>query len=224
MRRFLFGARVAVPARPVHPDRDRARSRARGRGAGVHLLRARRDPDGGADGRGDRGARRPLGPGHRRPAQRHLRQRARADHRAVRAARGAAGGRQGVAGRLDPRQHPAGHGRRDARRRLEARAPEASTAPRRSAQATDAAAAGRRARRCRRSSSSSPAGACRARAPSRSTTTATRAPVARRRDRAADNLRRGAVLLAQDPPRPVQPRATPTTRQRRAAWSVRSER
>ena len=70
------------------------------------------------------------GPGHRRPAQRHVRQRARADHRAVRAARGAAGGRQGLAGRLDPRQHPARDGRRDARRRPRSASASASTAPR----------------------------------------------------------------------------------------------
>jgi Ca2+:H+ antiporter len=84
----------------------------------------------------------PLGPGHRRPAQRHLRQRARADHRAVRAPRGPAGGRQGVAGRLDPRQHPAGDGRRDAGRRLESRAPELR--PHRGERAGADAAAGRR--------------------------------------------------------------------------------
>ena len=56
-------------------------------GARVLRVRGRRGPDRGADGPRDRGAGRPLGPGHRRAAQRHLRQRARADHRAVRARR-----------------------------------------------------------------------------------------------------------------------------------------
>ena len=52
------------------------------------------------------------------------------------------------------------HGRRDARRRLEARAPELRP-HRRERAGADAAAGRRRARRCRRSSSSSRAAACR---------------------------------------------------------------
>ncbi len=74
-----------------------------------------------------------VGPGHRRPAQRHLRQRAGADHRPVRPQRGAAGGGQGLDRRLDHRQHPAGARRLDADRRAQAPAPDASThRPRRS--------------------------------------------------------------------------------------------
>ena len=62
------------------------------------------------------------GPGDRRPAQRHLRQRSRADHRPVRARGGPARGGQGLDHRLDPGQHPAGDGRGDARRRARRRA------------------------------------------------------------------------------------------------------
>ena len=51
------------------------------------------------DGRGHRGDRRSDRPGHRRPPERDVRQRAGADHRLLRAGRGAAGGREGVARR-----------------------------------------------------------------------------------------------------------------------------
>ena len=50
---------LAVPAGPVHPDRRRVRDRARRRRPDVLHLDARRDPDGGAHGQGDRGARGP---------------------------------------------------------------------------------------------------------------------------------------------------------------------
>ena len=64
----------------------------------------------------------------RRPAQRHLRQRAGADHRPVRAQRGPAGGRQGLDRRLDHRQRPARARRLDAGRRHQARAPDVQPA------------------------------------------------------------------------------------------------
>ena len=62
-----------------------------------------------------------TGPGHRRPAERDVRQRAGADHRLLRADRGPPGGREGVDRRLDHRQHPARDGRGDAGRRAAAR-------------------------------------------------------------------------------------------------------
>ena len=98
---------IAVVARPRGRPGD---GRLRRLGAGDH-------PHGGADGAGDRGAGGALGPGHRRPAQRHLRQRAGADHRPLRPRPGAAGGGQGLDRRLDHRQHPAGPRRGDAGRR-----------------------------------------------------------------------------------------------------------
>ena len=76
------------------------------------------------------------GPGHRRPAQRHLRQRAGADHRPVRAQRGPAGGRQGLDRRLDHRQRPARPRRLDAGRRPAHGRSRPSAPPRRSIQAT----------------------------------------------------------------------------------------
>ena len=95
-----------------------------GAGSGPRLGRARlrhlgaRDhPDGGADGPRHRGAGGALGPGHRWPAQRHLRQRAGADHRPLRPRPGPARGGQGLDRRLDHRQHPARARRRDAGRR-----------------------------------------------------------------------------------------------------------
>ena len=88
MRRFLLAGEgwpyLLVPFIPIAVVLELAHA-----GAVLDLLRlrARRDPDGGADGPRDRGARRARRPGHRRPAERHVRQRARADHRPVRARR-----------------------------------------------------------------------------------------------------------------------------------------
>ena len=61
-------------------SRSRSRSSSRTPSAGAHLRRrrARRDPDRRAHGPRDRGARRAHRPGHRRLAQRHVRQRPRA--------------------------------------------------------------------------------------------------------------------------------------------------
>ena len=146
------------------------------------------------------------GPGHRRLPQRHLRQRAGDHHRPVRPPRGAPGGRQGLAGRLDPRQHPARHGRRDVRRRPQARAPEVRPHGGERAVA-DAAAGGHRAgdagdlpaRRGRRAAEADGEGAQLRRRH--------RAPLDRRVDRPAHHLLRGAALLAQDAQGPLQPRA-----------------
>ena len=88
---------VAVPPRSVHPAGDRARRRRRRRDRDLLRLGHRRDPDRRTHGQGDRGARRALGPGHRRAAQRHLRQRARDHHRPLRPGQGPAGGGQGLA-------------------------------------------------------------------------------------------------------------------------------
>ena len=165
-----------------------------------------RDPDGRADGPGDRGGRRQVGARHRRAAQRHLRQRARADHRPLRAQRRPARGRQGVDHRLDPRQHPAGHGRRDARGRPRRRPrgpelrPHCGERP-----VADAVARGRR-----------PGDACRLRAgrgpgPPGDRPGAGRlrlhgrAPVAGGGDRADRDLRGRAAVQPAHPPQALQP-------------------
>ena len=115
---------LAVPAGPLHPDRDRLRARARGRGGDLLRLGAGRHPDRRAHGPRHRGARRALGARDRRPAQRHLRQRARAHHRPLRARRRAARGRQGLDRRLDHGQRPARARRGDVLRRAQARPPD----------------------------------------------------------------------------------------------------
>ena len=180
--------------------RDRGgRGRARVRRGG-----ARDHPHGGADGARHRGARRPLGARDRRPAERHLRQRAGADHRPVRARRGPARGGQGLDRRLDHRQRPAGARRLDVRRRPrsgEAGVPRAGgdragvdALPRRrgagdagdlrAGRGAGPAVARRRDRRLRRDG---------------------RAPLGRRRRGPDRHLLRGVDLLAAHPPRHVQP-------------------
>ena len=89
--------------------------------------RARDRPDRRAHGAATEELAAQVGPRDRRPAQRHLRQRAGADHRAVRAQRGPPRGGQGLDHRLDHRQHPAGARRGDARRRPRPRAARTST-------------------------------------------------------------------------------------------------
>ena len=167
---------------------------------------ARRDPDGGAHGQGDRGARRAHRPGHRRPAQRDVRQLPRARHRLLRTARGPAGGRQGVADRLDPRQHPARHGPRDVRGRAQ---PEEADVQRggRPGAGVDAAARRRRAphaddlpARARRLAAARRGGG-------RELRQRPRAHVVRGGDHPAHLLRRRAALLAEDAPAPLQRRA-----------------
>ena len=199
-----FRRGLAVSAGPVHPDRGRVRVRPRRRRPDVLHLHARRDPDGGADGQGDRGARRPGGPGHRRPAERDVRQRARADHRPVRARRRPARGRQGVTARLDPRQLAARSRRRRVRRRPRPRPPALRPLGRLDAD-DDADARGRRARdaghlRARRGLGPAEPGRR-----DRRLRLDGRVPVARGRRGAHPDLRRGPVVLAQDPPRPLQP-------------------
>ena len=117
---------LLVPLIPVAVALDLAGASAR---AGLRRGGARDHPHRGADGPRHRGARGALGPGHRRPAQRHLRQRAGADHRPLRARRGPARGRQSLDRRLDPRQHPARPGRGDARRRASAARSRPSAGP-----------------------------------------------------------------------------------------------
>jgi hypothetical protein len=76
-------SRSAPCLRPwrLHPGRDRARAAPRRPpGAGVRRRRVGGHPLCRGDGRGHGGDRRSDRSGHRRPAQRHLRQRARADH------------------------------------------------------------------------------------------------------------------------------------------------
>ena len=198
--------RVAVPARPVHPDRDRARARARERVSVIFVCSALGViPTAALMGRATEQLAARSGPGHRRLPQRHLRQRARAHHRPLRAARGAAGGRQGLAGRLDPRQHPARHGRRDARRRPQARAPDVRPHGGQRAGA-DAAAGGRRAGHAGDLPARARAAACRGPTDEvEQLRRRRRAPLDRRRDRPAGHLPRRAGLLAQHPPRPLQP-------------------
>ena len=174
------------------------------------VSRGRRDPDGGADGPRHRGAGRPLRPGHRRPAQRHLRQRAGADHRALRAQRRPARGRQGVDHRLDPRQHPARAGRRDVRRRPGPRHADVRSR-RRPARSRRCCCSPSRRWSCRRSSSSSRATGLPRRAPSASTTTRpSRTSRSPSRSCCIAQLRRRPALLAADAQGPLQPRATAT--------------
>src|SRR3954454_25305 len=202
----VLGRRLALLAGPVHPARRRARRRRRRRHRDLLDQRAGGHPDGRADGPRDGGAGRALGPGHRRAAQRDVRQRARADHRAVRAARGAPGGRQGLARRLDPRQHPARAGGVDARRRTAPSAPGLRPHRGRGAGA-DAAPGGGRA--CDAGDLPARSGPRPARSDGQGGALQRRhrAPVRCGRDRPAPHLRRGAVLLAQDPPRALQPGA-----------------
>ena len=217
LRRFLLSGAgwpyLLVPFIPIAIALELAHASA---AVDLRRLRARRDPDRRADGPGDRGARGALRPGHRRLPQRHLRQRARADHRLLRAARGPAGGRQGLAGRLDPRQHPARDGRRDARRRPQARAPDVR--PHRRQRAVADAAAGRR--RADHAGDLPARGRRRPAEPDRprpsSFPARPRADVGRRRRRAARHLRRRPDLLAADPQGPLQPRARRGGPRRRA--------
>ena len=165
---------------------------------------ARDHPHGGADGPGDRGAGGAFRPGHRRAAQRHLRQRAGADHRAVRARRGPAGGGQGLDRRLDHRQRAARARRLDAGRGHRPREPDVQR-HRRQRAVVDAAARRRGA---------DDAGDLRARRgqglaePDRRAGRLRlhgREPLARGGDRPHRHLRRRSLLLAAHPPRPLQP-------------------
>ena len=108
-RRVLFADAdgLALPADAADPDRGRARAGRRAGDGRLRRLGAGDHPDGGADGARHRGAGGALGAGDRRPPQRHLRQRAGADHRPLRPRPGAAGGGQGLDRRLDHRQHAA---------------------------------------------------------------------------------------------------------------------
>ena len=78
--------RLALPADAADPGRRRAGPRRQPGDAGLRRLGPRHRAHGRADGACHRGAGGALGAGHRRPAQRHLRQRAGADHRPLRAA------------------------------------------------------------------------------------------------------------------------------------------
>ena len=222
---------LAVPAGPLHPDRDRARGGARGRGGDVLRLGARRHPDRRADGPRHRGARRALRARDRRPAQRHLRQRARADHRPLRARRRAARGGQGLDRRLDHGQHPARARGRDVLRRPQARPPALQPHGRLGA-VLDAAAGRRRAghaghlragRRARAAAAGRRARALRHHRPG---------ALGRGGVRADPLLRGRAVVLAEDPSRPLQPRE-PTIRttasrgrcaSRSSRWASRASR
>ena len=206
---------VAVPAGAADPGGGGARVAARRADVGVPGLGAGRDPDRGVDGPGNRGAGRPVRPGDRRVPQRHLRQRPRADHRVVRAGRGPARGRQGLAGRLDPGQHPAGAGGVDARRRAAARPAGLRTAGGVGAGAA-AVARDRRADHAgdlRAGAGSGPARPARpgGRVPERRAVAVGRGGAG-----AAGVLRGGAAVLAQDPRAPVQPRARRGRPRRRA--------
>ena len=113
----LGPAGLAVPAVPFIPMAIVLDLANASQGLDLRLLGAGDHPDRGADGEGHRGARRAVRPRNRWAPERHLRQRARADHRAVRARTWPPRGRQGVPDRLDPRQPPPGDGRLDARGR-----------------------------------------------------------------------------------------------------------
>ena len=146
LRRFLFSGSgwpyLLVPFIPIAVALELG---ARRGDADLRRRRARRDPHRRAHGPLDRGAGDAHGPRHRRLPERHVRQLPRAGDRVLRAERRPAGGRQGVDHRLDPREHPARHGRRDVHRRPQARAP--VLRPHRRERAGADAAAGRRGAR-----------------------------------------------------------------------------
>ena len=130
---------------------------------------------------------------------------------------GPAGGRQGVARRLDPRQHPARPGRRDARRRLK-RERQTSTAPPPARSRSMLLLAVRRADHAGDLRARRAAAACRSPAPSASTSA---------RDLEHLSLVVALVLLLsyvaglvfslQDPPRALQPEHAEDRRARRRA-------
>ncbi len=201
----LHGCGLALPARPVHPDRGRPRSQPRVSDDHLHRGRARRRSDRGADGQSDRGARGPLRPRHRRPAERDVRQCARADHRALRAERRAAGGREGLAHRLGAGQRAARARRRHGVRRH--RPSEAGVPPHcRHGADDDAAARRRRAPHAdgvrTRAGDGPPAGG----AGDREGARGCQDDVGCRRDHPPALVRRRAHLLAAHPQGPVQPR------------------
>ena len=116
---------LAVPARPVHPDRDRARARARRRASSIFVASALGViPTAALMGRATEELAARSGPGIGGFLNVTFGNAPELIIAFFALRRGAAGGRQGVAGRLDPRQHPARDGRRDARRRPQARAPD----------------------------------------------------------------------------------------------------
>ena len=134
---------------------------------------------------------------------------------------GLARGRQGLAGRLDPRQHPAGPGRRDARRRPRARPPRQTFEPdRRERPDDDAAAGGRRADHAGGLRAGRGRRAARSRAPSGPLRLDLEHLSVARRRRLDHHLRRRPGLLAADPPRPLQPRDEDESHTE--GWSVRT--
>ncbi len=201
----LHAPRLAVPAGAADPDRRRAGADPRRGDGRLRRLGAGDHPHRGADGAGDRGAGGPLRARHRRPAQRHLRQRAGADHRPLRPQPGAAGGGQGLDRRLDPRQHPAGPRRGDAGRRPRPR--QADLQPHRRQRPEHDADARRRgaadAGDLRAGRGPGAAGAGRRVGQLRLDG---RAPLAGGRDRPHRHLRDRSLLLAEDPPGDLQPR------------------
>ncbi len=106
------GSATVVRNAPVglaRPRSDRLRPRSPGgrRRAPVRRRVRRADPARLADRRGDRARRAPHGPGNRRLHQRHVRERARADHRALRGRRRPARGRPRLPDRKRDREPPA---------------------------------------------------------------------------------------------------------------------
>ena len=196
---------LALPADAADSAGGGAGLGRRGRRHRLRHLGARHHSHGGADGPRHRGAGGALGARHRRPAQRHLRQRAGADHRPLRPQSGAARGGQGLDHRLDHRQHPARARRGDAGRRDRPR--EADLQPHeRQRPDLDAAACRRRpdhAGDLRAGRGQGPASARRGAGPLR---LEGRAPLAGGGRGPDPHLRRRALLLAQDPPRHLQPR------------------
>ena len=151
-------ARVALPAGAVHPDRRRARARGREPDADLPHLGARRHPDRGADGPATEELAARSGPGIGGLLNVTFGNAPELIIALFALAPGPARGRQGVADRLDPRQHPARPRRRDVRRRPRPRPP-VLRPHRRARRSRRCCCSPPRRSPCRRSSSSSRAAA-----------------------------------------------------------------
>ncbi len=204
-RRFLFSAQgwpyLLTPFIPAAVALELAHADA----VIVFFVAAARDrPDGGTDGARHGGAGGQVRSGHRRAAQRHLRQRTGADHRPDRPERGTPGGGQGLDRRLDHRQHPARARRLDAGRGPQA--PAAALQRAGGQHPGDDAVPGRR---CAGDAGDLRAG--RGPGPPEPDRRGDRLrldgrePLAGGRDRPHRHLRRRPLVLAADPQGPLQP-------------------